>query len=96
MSKTFWEQVYSTRQAEKLGWYQPRFDLSLDWMHEIELADHAVIIDVGGGALLLREEDGGGGRYCVFPNKCRPRPRAAPAPEKGAKDDDEDDGWELE
>ena len=50
MSKDFWEQVYSTRQAEKLGWYRPRFDLSLDWMHEIELADHAVIIDVGGGA----------------------------------------------
>ena len=57
-----------------------------------------VVIDVGGGALLLREEEGGGGggRYCVFPNRCRPRPRAAPAPEKGANDDDEDDGWELE
>lgn len=45
-----WEQVYATRMAEKLGWYKPRLDRSLDWLAELGLLADDPIIDVGGGA----------------------------------------------
>jgi SAM-dependent methyltransferase len=48
--KDHWEQVYSTRMAEKLGWYKPRLDCSLDWLAELGLGELDPIIDVGGGA----------------------------------------------
>ena len=51
--KDHWEQVYSTRMAEKLGWYRPRLDLSLTWIDEIGLDVGDPIIDVGGGTSTL-------------------------------------------
>lgn len=48
--KTHWEQVYATRMAEKLGWYKPRLETSLDWLEELQLDRSSPIIDVGGGA----------------------------------------------
>ena len=51
--KDHWEQVYSTRMAEKLGWYKPRLDLSLTWIDEIGLDVGDPIIDVGGGTSTL-------------------------------------------
>lgn len=51
--KDHWEQVYSTRMAEKLGWYRPRLDLSLAWIDEIGLDVADPIIDVGGGTSTL-------------------------------------------
>jgi ubiquinone/menaquinone biosynthesis C-methylase UbiE len=51
--KDHWEQVYSTRMAEKLGWYRPRLDLSLAWIDEIGLDVGDPIIDVGGGTSTL-------------------------------------------
>ena len=51
--KDHWEQVYSTRMTEKLGWYRPRLDLSLAWIDEIGLDVGDPIIDVGGGTSTL-------------------------------------------
>lgn len=48
--KSHWEQVYSTRMAEKLGWYKPRLETSLSWLGEIGLDKASPIIDIGGGA----------------------------------------------
>ncbi len=51
--KDHWEQVYSTRMAEKVGWYKPRLETSLNWIGALELDRSAPIIDVGGGASTL-------------------------------------------
>lgn len=51
-----WEHIYSTRPAEKLGWYEPQLQLSLRWIKELGLAMDARIIDVGGGVSTLVED----------------------------------------
>jgi SAM-dependent methyltransferase len=52
----YWDRVYATRQAEKLGWYKPRLDASLAWISELDLPVNAAIIDVGGGASTLVDD----------------------------------------
>jgi SAM-dependent methyltransferase len=52
----YWEQVYATRQAEKLGWYKPRLDTSLAWIMALDPDPRAAIIDVGGGASTLVDD----------------------------------------
>ena len=54
--KEHWEQVYSTRMVDKLGWYKPRLDLSLEWISDIGLGAGEPIIDVGGGASTLIDD----------------------------------------
>ncbi len=54
--KQHWEQVYSTRLAEKLGWYRPHLETSFAWIEELELDRSAPIIDVGGGASTLVDD----------------------------------------
>jgi len=54
--KEHWEQVYSTRLADELGWYKPRLDTSLSWITDIGLEKGAPIIDVGGGASTLIDD----------------------------------------
>lgn len=54
--KDHWEQVYSTRLTEKLGWYEPHLKTSLRWIKELSLAADAPIIDVGGGASTLVDD----------------------------------------
>ena len=54
--KDYWEQVYSTRLAEKLGWYRPHLDTSMSWIRELDLDEDAPIIDVGGGASTLIDD----------------------------------------
>lgn len=54
--KDHWEQVYSTRMAEKLGWYKPRLETSLAWIEELGLDRDAPIIDIGGGASTLVDD----------------------------------------
>jgi SAM-dependent methyltransferase len=54
--KEHWEQVYSTRLAEKLGWYKPRLDTSIRWIRELDLDKGAPVIDVGGGASTLADD----------------------------------------
>jgi len=54
--KVHWERVYSTRMAEKLGWYKPQLDTSIAWLESLGLAKSARIIDVGGGASTLVDD----------------------------------------
>jgi len=54
--KDHWEQVYTTRLAEKLGWYKPRLDTSLAWIEELGLDRSSPLIDVGGGASTLVDD----------------------------------------
>lgn len=54
--KDHWEQVYSTKPTEKLGWYEPHLQTSLSWIKGLSLAIDARIIDVGGGASTLVDD----------------------------------------
>jgi SAM-dependent methyltransferase len=54
--KKHWEQVYSTKPIEKLGWHKPHLQPSLTWIKELNLAADAPIIDVGGGASTLVDD----------------------------------------
>lgn len=42
--------------VEKLGWYKPKLDRSLDWIGELDLAPDSPIIDIGGGASTLVDD----------------------------------------
>ena len=51
-----WEEVYSTKPMDKLGWHKPHLETSLKWIKELGLAKDACIIDVGGGASTLVDD----------------------------------------
>jgi SAM-dependent methyltransferase len=51
--KDHWEQTYETIATEKLGWFTPHLQTSLNWIKELSLTTDAPIIDVGGGASTL-------------------------------------------
>ena len=55
-SKSHWEQVYETRMPEKVGWYKPRLDTSLEWIQTLELDPGEPLIDIGGGASTLVDD----------------------------------------
>jgi len=54
--KSHWEQVYSSKPVDELGWYKPRLQTSLTWISELDLPVDAPIIDVGGGASTLVDD----------------------------------------
>jgi len=54
--KDHWEQVYSTKPTEMLGWYEPHLQTSFSWIKGLSLAVDAPIIDVGGGASTLLDD----------------------------------------
>lgn len=51
-----WENVYSSKPSQKLGWYKPHLQPSLTWIKELSLGTDATIIDVGGGASTLVDD----------------------------------------
>jgi SAM-dependent methyltransferase len=51
-----WEQVYSSKPSDRLGWYKPRLQTSLEWISALGLDRGAPIIDVGGGASTLVDD----------------------------------------
>lgn len=51
-----WEQVYSSKPSERLGWYKPRLQTSLEWISALGLDPGASMIDVGGGASTLVDD----------------------------------------
>lgn len=51
-----WEQVYTGKPAERLGWYKPHMLTSLEWIKELGLSPQDPIIDVGGGASTLVDD----------------------------------------
>ena len=54
--KDHWQQVYSSRQAENLGWYKPHLATSLSWIQVLNLAPEDPVIDIGGGASTLVDD----------------------------------------
>jgi SAM-dependent methyltransferase len=54
--KEHWEQVYSTKPTEKLGWFAPHLQTSFDWIGKLGLGMETPIIDVGGGASTLVDD----------------------------------------
>lgn len=55
-TREHWEQVYSSIPSEKVGWYTPHLQLSLQWIKRCSLPREASIIDVGGGASTLVDD----------------------------------------
>jgi len=51
-----WERVYATKPTERLGWYEPHLQPSLDWIRELGLPADAPLIDIGGGASTLVDD----------------------------------------
>jgi len=45
-----WENVYQNKPADRVGWYKPRLQSSLEWIGGLGLESDAPLIDVGGGA----------------------------------------------
>jgi ubiquinone/menaquinone biosynthesis C-methylase UbiE len=52
-SKTHWEEVYETKDATKVSWFQENPDLSLQLIEGTCVGSLAQFIDVGGGASTL-------------------------------------------
>lgn len=55
-AKDHWENVYSTKPTDGVGWFQPRAEQSLRLIAETGVALSASIIDVGGGASTLVDD----------------------------------------
>ncbi len=51
-----WQQVYTTKSTEQVGWYTPHLQTSVKWITELNLAPEDPIIDVGGGASMLVDD----------------------------------------
>ena len=51
-----WNEVYSTKPRERLGWYKARLHLSLDWINGLGLTCNDRIIDIGAGASTLVDD----------------------------------------
>lgn len=47
--KTYWEDVYRTKQSDQMSWTQPRPDTSLALIDDLHLPKNDPIIDIGGG-----------------------------------------------
>ena len=54
--KTHWENIYSTKSANTVSWYQAHAERSLEWIAHTGIALDAPIIDVGGGASTLVDD----------------------------------------
>jgi SAM-dependent methyltransferase len=51
-----WENAYSSKPIDHLGWYAPRLQLSLAWIEALALPLKAPLLDVGGGASTLVDD----------------------------------------
>jgi SAM-dependent methyltransferase len=54
--KEHWEYVYNSKPNDRVGWYQPHLQTSIEWIRDLGLDKHAPIIDVGGGASTLADD----------------------------------------
>ena len=67
-SKDHWEQLYSTKAADAVSWFQPHADVSTRLIRASGLGRDAAIVDVGGGASTLVDDllDAGYGKLTVL------------------------------
>jgi len=54
--KQHWQQVYSTKSTDQVGWYAPHLTTSIEWITDLNLNPTDPIIDVGGGASTLVDD----------------------------------------
>jgi 2-polyprenyl-3-methyl-5-hydroxy-6-metoxy-1,4-benzoquinol methylase len=55
-NKQHWENIYSTKDANSVSWFQPHADLSLKMIQDTIVPYDAGVIDVGGGASTLVDD----------------------------------------
>ena len=55
-ARRHWESVYESRPADRVSWFRPHLDRSLDLIASLELPRDAPILDVGGGACTLVDD----------------------------------------
>jgi len=53
---THWDGVYTTKQPQRLSWFQPHLDLSLELLERAGLNRSTRIIDIGAGASTLVDD----------------------------------------
>lgn len=53
--KAHWEQIYQTKAANNVSWYQQKPELSLSFLQKTDVSANAHIIDVGAGASTLAD-----------------------------------------
>jgi hypothetical protein len=51
-----WDEIYSTKSAQQVGWYTPHLETSIKWITELNLTAGDPVIDVGGGASTLVDD----------------------------------------
>ncbi len=51
-----WEQVYKSKDTDRVSWYEPTPDTSLSLISSLELSPDSAIIDIGGGNSNLTKE----------------------------------------
>lgn len=51
-----WENIYTTKSANQVGWYAPHLEISMNWIAKLKLAPEDSIIDIGGGASTLVDD----------------------------------------
>jgi len=54
--QTHWENIYETKEATGVSWFQPHLEKSLALIESAGLNPDARIIDVGGGASTLADD----------------------------------------
>jgi ubiquinone/menaquinone biosynthesis C-methylase UbiE len=54
--KTHWENIYRTKSARQVSWYQEHAELSIRFIQETGVGKSAQIIDVGGGSSTLVDD----------------------------------------
>lgn len=52
----YWDSVYTTKQPERVSWFQPHLDLSLELLERAGLSRSTRIIDIGAGASTLVDD----------------------------------------
>lgn len=55
-AKSHWENVYTTKPAQRVSWYQPHAALSLAMIQRSGFSPGSSVIDVGGGASTLVDD----------------------------------------
>lgn len=48
-SISYWENIYATKDTQKVGWYQARPALTLSLIEDLAIPKESAIIDIGGG-----------------------------------------------
>jgi SAM-dependent methyltransferase len=51
-----WDEVYAARTPDRVSWYRPHLDRSLDLIDSVKMPLDAPLIDIGGGASTLADD----------------------------------------